>query len=120
MQQDNDEGEGAVDQDLNAGPRVVAGGEGLHALVGQFLGYSDRVEIDGFDYGVNYGCNRVRSTSPVPVGSRLRLGVTLASVEDIPNGVQYVQQLRFETAGSDRPACVAEVVGRRYRSANHV
>ena len=115
MQQDNDEGEGAVDQDLNAGPRVVAGGEGLHALVGQFLGYSDRVEIDGFDYGVNYGCNRVRFTSPVPSGARVRARFTLAKYEPIEgNGVQLTWNPVVEIEGKNKPALVAEWIGRHY------
>ena len=37
----------------------------------------------GYKMGVNYGCNKVRFMSPVPVGAKLRLGVTLLAVEDI-------------------------------------
>ncbi len=77
------------------------------------------LQVEGFAMGVNYGSNRVRFTSPVPVGSRLRVGVTLVSVEDIPNGIQTCFQLQFETEGSNRPACVAEVVGRRYRGGSN-
>ena len=34
--------------------------------------------VSGISMGVNYGCGKVRFPSPVPVGSKLRLGVTLA------------------------------------------
>ena len=65
--------------------------------------------------GVNYGLNRVRFTSPVPVGSALRARMKLVSVEDIPNnGVQMVWEVTFERQGSDRPVCVAESISRRY------
>ena len=33
--------------------------------------------VSGISMGVNYGCGKVRFPSPVPVGSNLRLGVTL-------------------------------------------
>ena len=36
--------------------------------------------------GVNYGCNKVRFMSPVPVGANLRLGVKLLGVDDIAGG----------------------------------
>ena len=39
--------------------------------------------------GVNYGLNKVRFTSPVPVGSRLRARLTLQACEPVPDdGVQ--------------------------------
>ena len=37
----------------------------------------------GFTMGVNYGCNKVRFMSPVPVGANLRLGVKLLAVDDL-------------------------------------
>lgn len=71
--------------------------------------------VSGVTMGVNYGCNRVRFPSPVPVGSRLRLGAVLQSVEEIGGGVQVVLELTFEVEGRDKPPCVAEVVYRFYR-----
>ena len=59
--------------------------------------------------GVNYGCGRVRFPSPVPVGSHLRLGVTLTAAEDVPGGVQITQEFVFEVEGASKPSCVAEV-----------
>ena len=43
--------------------------------------------------GVNYGLNKVRFPAPVPVGSRVRLPRTVASVDDVPGGVQVVVDL---------------------------
>ena len=65
--------------------------------------------------GVNYGLNRVRFTSPVPVGSELRARFKLVSCEDIAdNGAQMVWEVTFERKGAERPVCVAESISRRY------
>jgi len=65
--------------------------------------------------GINYGLNRVRFTSPLPVGSELRTRMKLVSIEDLPeNGAQMVWEVAFERKGSDRPVCVAESISRRY------
>lgn len=64
--------------------------------------------------GVNYGLNKVRFPSPVPVGSRLRARMTLLSVEDIPGGAQVIWQVTIEREDSDKPVCVAESISRRY------
>ncbi|MBI4882685.1 MAG: MaoC family dehydratase [Actinobacteria bacterium] len=72
------------------------------------------VATTGFKMGVNYGCNRVRFMSPVPVGSRLRLGAKLLAADDIAGGVQSTYELTFECEGAAKPSCVAEVVFRAY------
>jgi acyl dehydratase len=65
--------------------------------------------------GVNYGLNRVRFTSPVKSGSRVRARFTLANYEPIDgNGVQVTWNTVVEIEGSDRPALVAEWIGRHY------
>jgi acyl dehydratase len=71
-------------------------------------------QVDGTKMGVNYGLNKVRFPSPVPVGSKLRVGATLADVEDLAGGAQVVVNLSFEVEGQQKPACVAEVVFRYY------
>jgi acyl dehydratase len=70
--------------------------------------------VSGISMGVNYGCGKVRFPSPVPVGSNLRLGVTLMSVEDVAGGVQVNQEFVFEVEGASKPSCVAEVIFRYY------
>jgi acyl dehydratase len=65
--------------------------------------------------GVNYGLNRVRFTSPVRSGSRVRARFTLAKYEPIePNGVQVSWNAVIEIEGSNKPAVVAEWIGRHY------
>lgn len=63
---------------------------------------------------VNYGLNRVRFPSPLPVGQRVRGTVVLHSVEDIPGGAQLVWEITIEREGGDKPVCVAEFIVRRY------
>jgi len=70
--------------------------------------------LEGFSMGVNYGANKIRFPAPVPVGSKLRLGVKLLSVEDIAGGVQMVSEFTFEVEGAAKPSCVAEVLLRSY------
>ena len=68
--------------------------------------------VEGMAFGVNYGCNKVRFPSPVKVGSNLRMGAEVTSVEDVAGGVQVTYTLTLETEGSTKPSCVAEVVYR--------
>lgn len=72
------------------------------------------LEVRGVKMGVNYGANRVRFPAPVPVGSRLRAGAALASVEDVAGGVQVTMDVTFELEGGEKPVCVAQVVYRYY------
>ena len=72
------------------------------------------LHVSGITMGVNYGTNKVRFPSPVPVGAKLRLGATLAGVEDVTGGAQLTIALVFEMEGASKPACVAEVVYRYY------
>jgi acyl dehydratase len=65
--------------------------------------------------GINYGLNRVRFTSPVPSGSRVRARFTLAKYEKIEgNGVQVVWNTTVEIEGKEKPALVGEWIGRHY------
>jgi len=64
--------------------------------------------------GVNYGLNRVRFTAPVPSGARVRARFTLAKFENIEGGVQVTWNTLIEREGSDKPALVAEWIGRHY------
>ena len=65
--------------------------------------------------GVNYGLNRVRFTSPVPVGSRVRARFTLQKFERIEdNGVQVTWSTLIEREGGEKPALIAEWIGRHF------
>ena len=65
--------------------------------------------------GVNYGLNRVRFTAPVPSGSRVRARFTLHKFERLADGgIQVTWNTVLEREGSDKPALVAEWLGRHY------
>ncbi|HXE44872.1 MAG TPA: MaoC family dehydratase [Conexibacter sp.] len=70
--------------------------------------------IEGFAFGINYGVNKVRFPAPLPVGSSVRMRAAVASVEDVPGGIQLATALTFETEGGGKPVCVAETLARLY------
>jgi acyl dehydratase len=63
---------------------------------------------------INYGLNKVRFVSPVPVGSRVRARIVPAAVTDVDGGVQVTWLVTVEREGGDKPACVAEWLVRYY------
>jgi acyl dehydratase len=67
-------------------------------------------EVRGVRMGINYGTNKVRFPSPVPVGSRVRAVAELADVADVPQGKQAVVRVTVEIEGQAKPGCVAETV----------
>ena len=72
------------------------------------------VTYEGARMVVNYGLNRVRFPAPVLVGSKLRCGASVESVEAIEGGCQIVLKLTFEVEGAAKPCCVADYVSRCY------
>ena len=70
--------------------------------------------VDDVRMGVNYGLNRVRFTAPVRAGSRLRGHFRLLAFDALPGGAQLTVEVTVELEGSDKPACVAESVSRRF------
>jgi acyl dehydratase len=72
------------------------------------------VDIEGFRMGVNYGTEKVRFPSPVPVGSRVRAGAMLESATMFDGGISMNMGVTVEIEGGTKPAMVATVVYRRY------
>lgn len=78
-------------------------------LAGQCL------QVQGVGMGVNYGLNRVRFPSPVPVGSTVVAEVVVQAVDDLDGGAKQVtNQVTITVEGAGKPACVAETVSRYY------
>ena len=71
-------------------------------------------EVHGFTMGVNYGTEKVRFPSPVPVGAKVRCGGQVDAVDDVASGVQVTLTCTIEVEGAPKPACVATVVYRYY------
>ena len=72
------------------------------------------IEVENVAMAINYGLNRLRFPAPVPVGRRVRLGVRLASMEEIRGGVQCQLDCEVEVEDSAKPALAAEVLFRYY------
>lgn len=77
--------------------------------------WSQILRYEGVRLGVNYGLNRVRFPSPVPVGSRIRTGATLVSVEPVADGsIQVIADFVVEREGAEKPCCIAQGIFRFY------
>ncbi|MFI6998237.1 MaoC family dehydratase [Nocardia sp. NPDC050175] len=68
--------------------------------------------IENLAMAVNYGFDKVRFISPVPVGSRVRATTTIESIAEVPGGVQAKFSTTIEIEGAPKPACVAESIAR--------
>jgi acyl dehydratase len=75
---------------------------------------ADTLQLPPARLVVNYGLNRVRFPAPVRAGQRIRARFSPSAIEDVPGGVQLTWTVTIEAEGSDKPACVAETVSRRY------
>ncbi|MEH3052495.1 MAG: MaoC family dehydratase [Patulibacter minatonensis] len=69
-------------------------------------------EVQGLAGALNYGLDKVRFPSPVPVNSRLRASAVLTSYESVPGGGQAVVTCTIEIEGAPKPACVAATIVR--------
>lgn len=94
-------------KDMPGGKTIAHGYLSLSLVAG--LG-GQVYRIDKRSRGVNYGLNKVRFINPVPVGSRVRLSVKIANVENITGGVRTTQEVTMEIEGQAKPALVAETM----------
>jgi acyl dehydratase len=77
--------------------------------------FSELLEVRGISMAINYGLDKVRFPTPVPVGSRIRLAAALGAVEDAGiNAVQVAADFTVEAEGVAKPACVAQAIYRYY------
>lgn len=72
------------------------------------------VRVDGVTMGVNYGANKVRFPSPVPVGSQIQAGAVVTKVEDVAGGIQVELEVTITVRDATKPSCVAQIVTRYY------
>ncbi len=73
-----------------------------------YLARSMRFRIAGVTHGVNYGFDKLRFTSFVPCGARVRLRQILQGVEPKAGGMALIRHCVIEVEGSDKPAMVAD------------
>lgn len=85
---------------------------GLYSLsLGPAFSYS-LLSFEAFTHSLNYGYDKVRFPAPLPIGSRVRMSIKVASVDHVKGGVQLRTIQTFEREGSDKPVAVAESLGR--------
>ncbi|WP_181780865.1 MaoC family dehydratase [Pseudonocardia pini] len=71
------------------------------------------LEITGFSLVVNYGCEKVRFPSPVPVGSKVRATAVLDEVTEVKGGLQLAITMTISVEGAAKPACVVTFLTRQ-------
>ncbi len=77
--------------------------------------WGELFDVDGVTTKVNYGLDKVRFTSPVKVGSKVRMQGSIAEVTEVKGGAQIKVNATFEIEGQERPAVVAEFLARFYK-----
>ncbi|HEY3015808.1 MAG TPA: MaoC family dehydratase [Nocardioides sp.] len=100
-----------VDAELAAkGPfgGTIAHGYLTLSLIARFGG--ELFDVEGVSAKLNYGINKVRFPSPVPVGSKIRASATVGGTQRTDAGVQVALQWVIEIENAQKPACVAETV----------
>jgi acyl dehydratase len=87
------------------------GGTIVHGLFTLGLGprfIEELISFDGFAHSLNYGYGKVRFPAPFPVGSRVRMRLSIDAVDEVRGGVQLTSTQIFELEAADKPVCVAE------------
>ncbi|WP_284974510.1 MaoC family dehydratase [Arthrobacter sp. efr-133-TYG-104] len=77
--------------------------------------WGELFDVDGVTTKVNYGLDKVRFTSPVKVGSKVRMNGSIAEVTEVKGGAQIKVHATIEIEGQERPAVVAEFLARFYK-----
>ena len=90
---------------------TIAHGNLTLSLVDGFR--KELIEADGFALGVNYGWNKIRFPSPVPVDSKVRAKAEVVSFDELGDGwFQGVTRFTLEVEGADKPCFVGDSVTR--------
>ncbi|MGI9203868.1 MAG: MaoC/PaaZ C-terminal domain-containing protein, partial [Woeseiaceae bacterium] len=69
------------------------------------------VEVANLTRAMNFGCNKIRFYTMVPVGSRVRGRATVIQARKRAGALHLLSEVRVEVEGEKKPACVAETLG---------
>ncbi|MDH4047322.1 MAG: MaoC family dehydratase [Gammaproteobacteria bacterium] len=69
------------------------------------------VEVENLTRAINFGCNKVRFYSPVPVGARVRARAVVLQARKRGGALHLTSEVTVEVEGVRKPACVAETIG---------
>ena len=89
--------------------KTIAHGYFTLALIPALTG--DFIRVENLARAINFGCNKIRFYSPVPVGSRVRGRATVIQARKRSGVLHILSQVRIEVEGERKPACVAETIG---------
>lgn len=92
--------------------KTVAHGFLILSMAAKFT--YETLHLGDVGMGINYGLDKVRFTNAVPSGSRIRGRISLLNFENNLSGAKYKTQIVFELEGSEKPACVAELIAMVY------
>ena len=69
-------------------------------------------QLPGQKLTINYGFDKIRFPSPVPVGAKIRTTSTLKRVEIKGSMIETMNEVVVEVQGSEKPCVVAESLAR--------
>jgi acyl dehydratase len=78
---------------------------------GRTISTGNFVEIANLARAINFGLNKVRFYTPVPVGSKLRARAKVLQARRRAGALLLTSETRLEVEGERKPACVAETLG---------
>ena len=91
------------------GGKTIAHGYLTLALIPSLTG--NFVDIRNLERAINFGLNKVRFYTPVPVGSKIRARATVLQARRRAGALLLTSETRLEVEGERKPACVAETLG---------
>ena len=91
------------------GGKTIAHGYMTLALIPGLT--ADFIEVPNLARAINFGVNKVRFMTPVPVGSRVRVRATITKAQRRAGALLLTSEVRIEVEGERKPACVAETLG---------
>ena len=77
----------------------------IPALTGKFI------EVENLARAINFGLNKVRFYTPLPVGTRVRARATVKKARRRAGALLLLSETRVEAEGQRKPVCVAETLG---------
>jgi acyl dehydratase len=91
------------------GGKTIAHGYMTLSLIPALTG--DFVHVENLAKAINFGCNKVRFYTPVPVGGRVRARATVLTARMRAGALHLLSEIKVEVEGERKPACVAETLG---------
>jgi len=89
--------------------KTIAHGYMTLALIPALTG--DFIEVPNLSRAINYGVNKVRFYTPVPVGAKVRARAKVLQARRRAGALLLTSEVRIEIDGERKPACIAETLG---------